>query len=435
MPKAELFVDWVIVGGGVAGLTSALALRGDIGGQAITEDPVVVVEKAAVGQGASTTNPGFFHGGFEYFDRTTSAQLQDLLAYNLTDHRRIVWPSLRRGRSGLDRNCYAVLPDRRSSTGGPLSIVPNATTFAHFEWLAARWDKLRNHNEELRLLGDGPFMRWLNSTEINSLFGPAPYERVAGTLEPSIDVVAFLNDLKLAVKNHDVSIFEQTRVDRISRLDRRVDGARFLVSATRNGERFTLLARNVNCCAWDGTESLLAPLGYKFDTINRIKRAFVVNLAPESHRYPTCMVVSGPHATLGNLGTGKAFLTLGELSNLNTHRLDNADLVLDEYRKKRFEADSSALDGFVRDSVATYFPGLHIEGLADIVYGVVKVQSRSERINLNDPLSSHHTRRAKGLTLSLGAGLWVTWAMKLTSCLWVAEQFHKSLSSNQALSQ
>lgn len=429
MPDADDTVEWLIVGGGAAGLACGLALTGQLNNQELTDRPIVLLDAHRIGHGSSWHNPGRGQGGFHYPDRRTSEDLQDLLVHNLTRYPQWFADHLSRTPAGeLQRSWYAVLSDD-ASAGKPWSIIPNHETVESFEYLSCRWDQLRQQNPQLGLLGEGPFMEWVDPAEAAATMGTDQYVRVARTLEPSLDVAPFIDGLRDAVTaDPRVSTLEHDQVLGIERLENDPTGARFLVRTLHDGEMINIRTRNLNICAWEATEELLAPLGYQFGTLNRIKRAFVLDLGEGSRHFPSTIAVFGPHIMVRNFYDGKAYCTVANVSNVLKERVPDVDARLTDLITHKHD-DQHLLRDQVRAALDYYYPGLEVTNISDPEYGVVKVFSESGKIDLLDPMGDQNSRLVNGFSNEVGEGLWVTWSMKLVSCFAAAEQFHASVLS------
>jgi hypothetical protein len=140
-------------------------------------------------------------------------------------------------------------------------------------------------------------MRWIPREEAEVIIGTGQYASTAVTLEPSIDVVGFLDAMCTELDDDDrINIVDHDAVTYITRLDAEPDGARFLLRTICRGEPLAIRARNVNVCAWEPTEDLLAPRGYEFESLNRINRGFRLRLGEASLRFPSTIAVFGSHA-------------------------------------------------------------------------------------------------------------------------------------------
>ena len=418
--SAVIETDWVILGGGSAGMASVLALSGQLCPPASPHGGILILDQADQASGSSSHNPGRLHGGFHYPDPDTAFSLQDLLIHNLAAHGDRIIPHLAlAGDDSLDTNWYAVLAD---DDQGPHSIFPTGQTVATFEALAQRWEDASARLPQLKALGDGPFAEWV--LDADDWFAPRT-ERVARTLEPNLDVPSFLRALSEdALSPAGVDLITHDRVLSVTRLS----GGGFELLSRHAGDLVTIRARRLNISAWEATEQLLQPLGYQFDTLNRIKREFRVRLGPSAEGHPSALTVYGPHAMIRNLHDGTGIVTAGHLSNVNTRRLPDTETTLRRLIRAAPD-DRDSVSTEVLDHLRSYYPRLDITEITDVEYGVVKVFSTSGVIDLSDSRSDHHVRRADGWSGQLEPGLWVTWAMKLSSCLEAGEQFARSVAS------
>jgi hypothetical protein len=367
----------VILGAGAAGLASVLALTGRLPGHDPITGSILLLEQATVGHGSSLENPGRGQGGFHYPDIATAEALQDLLADNLIRYPDRFTTFLSRTQDGsLGHSWYALLPDRTAHSSAPRSIFPSDQSRRLFEHLSARWDQMRRVQPVLESLGDGPFGQWVEPERAAAVLGTRQYERVAMTLEPSLEVPRFMAALRRdALADPRVTLHEHDRVLAIRRPGRTGQGARFLLDTVQDGRVTSIAARNLNVCAWEATEELLAPLGYQFDTLNRIKRAFRLRLGEGSARFPSTMAVYGSHAMFRNFYDGTGFATVGDLSNVNTRRLEHTEQALQDHIAHPDEVDAKTLPAQAVAALQRYFPALDVAEVVDIVYGCVKIFS------------------------------------------------------------
>ncbi|MEA3411542.1 MAG: FAD-dependent oxidoreductase [Pseudomonadota bacterium] len=431
----EAMFDWVVVGGGSAGLASVLALTGRLPQCDPVDGSILLLDAGSLGHGTSLNNPGRGQGGFHYPDIATAEHLQDLLVHNLTVYPDRFASHISRLDDGeIGRSWYALLPHEPYRPDIPRSIVSEDASRRLFEHLAARWNQLRRVNPALEVLGTSPFMEWVGPDRAKMVTGTTMYDRVAVTLEPGLDVPAFMAALEEDVKGESrVTILEHDRLTHIERLTKPAgDGARFVLETVHEDDVYRVRGRNVNICAWEDTEELLTPLGFEFDTLNRIKRGFHVRLDPSSRDFPSTIAVYGSHAMFRNLYDGTGFTTIADLTNVNTHRLRDTEAEFSDYVAHRHHVDEETLKAQVHEVLNRYFPALEVREVADVVYGCVKIFSRTGRIDLNDPHSEHNRRAVQGFARQLEPGLWITWAMKLVSCFVAAEAFHAEVMAARA---
>ena len=154
-------------------------------------------------------------------------------------------------------------------------------------------------------------------------------------------------------------------------------------------------------------------------------------LAAASIGFPTIIALYGSHAMVRNFGDGTALATIGDLSNVNTRRLEHVEQQLHTLIANRHDEDATVLAQKAVEALARYFPALQVEEVEDIQYGCVKIFSDKGVIDLNDPHSDHNHRAVHGYGHRMEPGLFVTWSMKLVSCFAAAEEFRRQIDSEE----
>ncbi len=304
--------------------------------------------------------------------------------------------------------------------------------------------------------------------EYERLVDEDPKNQVLGKPDELIDHKeerpSYLLNVKALYKtNEQILDWQRLREDLIEKVDkhpniitkRACEVKQFEYAASSTNKRFTITYMDKTSgktetldtdyiinCAWQNTEklnhSLHVPYKPESRTI-RLKAMAKIRLPKHLENIRTSFCCFGPHAAITNVGDGIAYVTYEPETNMaqsteleitddmkfwleqgNQLNIDKQSIATNENSRDKYNKGMAILGG-----AANYFSGLQGAELLDVSYGVVKT---SGIVDIHDPKSPHHARNEPGVSEQM-LGLITSESVKL---LKFTDSLEKAMASMQA---
>ena len=366
-----------IIGGGVAGMATALRLAED-------GFNVTLIEQNTLGSGASGNNPGRMGLGFHYADPATaiaylkaSIRVQRAFPGYLIGSERPYSDPIRHGR-------YLFTKD---------STVPIDKILATYEAIKNAYIELIAEDKRNKVFG--------KPSELFKELIPSEYtknvnaEIVVGgveTAEHLFNWKLFLADIRLKIEGHpNITLYEHTKVVDISRNP--PEKKRFTIICEKK-EAGTLKKSKLETdfiinSTWQNIEALNDHVGVRYipeSRTNRLKVLLVVKL-PESLKDSNSMFFCmGPHCMMSNLGDGSAMMTYANITNIDTY--SGLKISKDAERFLSGHISESEYDEIAKailEGVTKYIPAMKDAEVTDLRFGIVQTKGKLELSELQNP--------------------------------------------------
>lgn len=397
--------DVIVIGGGVAGILSALELAKDC--------KVFLFEKNPELLSATSKNQSYrLHTGLHYPDDTFVTSIKCL--YDTVAFIR-----------AIPHDCIYMQTSRYYLMSN--SPYDQAHMKKTIKLLQAAYQQLIQDDPNNTVLGDPKdLIRIVKPEEYNSYVGHAiPFTNkdksktttevvfVVDIIEPQIRIDVFRQYLiKKMRENSNITLFLNHEVQAVKQLEDDFGYKIDAIEKTKSSETVqkTFFCDGIVNCSWEQTESLNPPEYNQFysgDIMNRMKASLLVQLPITAKDIPTSLFCYGPHAAISILEDKKGVITWEPTTNMGSWLVGSQpseeQLRTVIGRENELTVDSG-IGGELTQSIikgfSQYIPGLKGVTPLEIRIGYVRTPITAEerkQFSIYDRDSSIRWRREGGV--------------------------------------
>jgi len=380
MPKPKI----VVVGGGIAGCTTALELA-----KQDKYEVVIVDRDKDILKGTSARTPGRMGLGYHYFDFNTAKLYMEhtigfMKQYSdcfLGDEE--TSPYLCNGR-------YFVTND---------SIMPLQKVMASYDKICAHFEKMCKADPSNNIFNTILLHRTMDSEEFEKDVNMEKVHFAIETKERLLDWNKFETRIKNEINSTNIKIIKNCELDNVKTT---LDG-RFNLSSG-NGVVLENIDYVINC-TWQNIGYLNEQIGI-YDTrfkqnnpnqsvTSRLKLLAEVSL-PESLKEKHSMFFCvGPHAMFSNMGNGIGRITYAPITNFATTAESKMPAQFEKWLSNGLsEVESEQYGNQIIRGVAEYIPEMVNAKVLSVIPGIVLTKGS---VKLDDPRSPFHKRDYDGV--------------------------------------
>ncbi len=389
-----------IIGGGIAGCTTALELA------KLGHEVTILEQEPDILLGTSARTPGRMGLGYHYFDPETA---QTYMRHTIGFMRE--YPDCFLGEEDtpyLQDGRYFVVKD---------SLVPAQDLMASYSEISSTYEEMCQLDPSNKIFHTTHLHRVLRTDEFSSDVAMDKVAFAIETKEHLLDWKKFDSRLRREISSYpNITIKTNFEVEKVSAKD----GVGFVLSSKVKEEAFDYVVN----CAWQNIERLNEELGIghahaeKEDedkkVTSRLKLLAEVELPPELHDKHSMFFCVGPHAMFSNLGGGIGRITYAPITNLGTTSESEMPELWQRWLSSGLEAAEVEQYGSeIVAGVSKYIPAMSGAKVRAVIPGIVKSKGG---VDLHDPKSPFHKREYSGVEEQQVG--WVdNSAMKLFYCL------------------
>lgn len=380
--SASAFPNVTILGGGIGGCATALAL-------AESGANVTIIDRSELLSGTSDRTPGRMGLGFHYLsDPDTALTYLRATIEFVTKHPGFMIGEKDADAHHLSHGLYLVTKD----SFVPASVIMERTKQIQMEYAAL-----------------------VEADKSNAVFGPPEsFYRVLDSREYAKDIAVDKVDLAIETQEHllDWPEFKKYMLEKITshpnitiEKHHKVIGAAYaknggftISTQTANGQLRSIDSGYVVNATWENIEAIDHKMGFPMaqnSRTNRLKLLVEIDIPQEFHNKPSMFFCMGPHGMFSNMGNGIGRITYAPVTNYG----NNMDLdVPAQYRKWLDHGlspqETEEYGKKIVDGVAQYIPALKGANIRSILPGIVK--SKGE-VDIYAPNSDFHKRDYSGV--------------------------------------
>lgn len=380
----EEMIEVVVMGGGAAGMATALKLA-DEGYQ------VTLIEKNTLGSGASGNNPGRMGHGFHYADIPTalsylraSIKVQRAHAGHLLGQDRPFSDPIRHGRYMITKN----------------STEPTETILATYEAIKEEYKRLVKEDPENEVFGPPEtFFRILDPSEYHDEINADLVEMAVETCEHLFHWPSFLAETRIKIENHpNITLREHAEVTDIKKHiplpDN--DSKRYAIHYRQNDNDCIINTNFVVNSTWQNIETFNKKVGIPYtpgQRTNRLKVLLEVKLPENFGNKNSMFFCMGQHCMISMLADGRAMMTYARTTNLET----SSDLTISERAERLINggATEKEINKWAREileGVSGYIPGIENAEIIGLRFGIVQTRGKLTLEDLQNPTHEFNRR-------------------------------------------
>lgn len=395
-----------IIGGGIAGCTTALEL-------AKQGHEVVILERDSdILRGTSARTPGRMGLGYHYFDSQTAKFYMEhtvdfMRQYSDCFLGREEEKHLRDGR-------YFIVND---------SLIPTQEIMANYDEISLHFEEICQADSTNKIFGSSTHLhRALHQREFEQDVDTSRISYAIETRERLLDWKKFEARLKTEIATEkNIKIKSGFKVCDAAMSE--VGG--FVLEAEDGAKESGDFVIN---CTWQNIEFINEKLGIgdahfkredpKQCVTSRLKLLAEVELPEGLHERPSMFFCAGPHAMFSNLGNGIGRITFAPITNFGTtteSKMPNsAEQPFERWLTQGLSAEEIEFYGKkIVEGVSQYIPQMAQAKVRNVIAGIVKSKGA---VNIHDKDSPFHKRDYDGVEEDQ-IGWNTNAAMKLFYCL------------------
>ena len=371
----------VIIGGGIAGCTTAIALREN--GHEVT----ILEKDADLLRGTSARTPGRMGLGYHYFDSSTARfYMENTIGFMkkysdcfLGDEES----------SYLQNGRYFITKD---------SLVPLQELMATYDEISLQFESICREDSSNDIFGTGHLHRTMRTHEFQDDVAVDKVELAIETKELLLDWQKF--DTRLRMELEASGVITKNNFE-ISSVKMASNGSFCLSNSAGETEE----ADYVINCTWQNIDKLNDTLGIGDarsrnedkirSTTSRLKLLAEVELPESLSKKHSMFFCVGPHAMFSNMGKGVGRITYAPVTNFGTTTENDMPEQFERWLSEGLTEEEEADYGSrIIEGVAEYIPAMRDARLLRVIPGIVKSKGS---VDITDKDSPFHKRGYSGV--------------------------------------